>query len=289
MKYLLPCPCGQSVEVEPNQAGQTVPCGCGQNLTVPSMLQMKALPAASEKPIQPPKKREAAPYRAFPYRAACINLTLGFVCAALWGSLGYLGKTLHDAVFFYSFFGILPLLYVLSRGLTFAFLITALALLIRDWVKSPLAEDTTLRRTFFVLGVAFLFPGFMLGSYLYEWQPHPRHATLKRTQFSFGSYQRMLPQDSTPIPFEERQILWMTDDIIDEMMPMELFFYFQTLASPTFSYNFQENYEAVKDTYLIWVTANIIFLVLAHLSVAASFFMPRQEVIVTGWSGSDWH
>jgi len=282
MKYLLSCKCGQSVEVEPSQAGQTAVCACGEGVIVPTMLQIKALPRVPEKKEPPRETRKTVPYK-----AAVICLASGIGCALLWGIIGGCGRFwLHPETYVYAFFGILPLLFVLSRGLTFAFVLTALALALRDWVKSPLAEDTVQRRTFFVLGAALLFPSFFLASYLYEWQPQPQHATLKRKFFVYGA--RVLPQDSTPIPFEEHRILWMTEEAIDQMMPMELYFYFRTLEHPTFSYNFQENYEAVKDTYRIWVTATIIFLILAHLSMGASFFMQRQEVIVTGWSGNDW-
>ena len=268
MKYLLPCKCGQSVEIELGQAGQTVVCACGENLLVPSMLQVKALPAAPEKPASQRSRKKLVPYRSalmtFVSSVACLILTV-----LLW--------RVEYGLFF-----------VLLRGLTGAFLITSLALALRDWAKSPLAEDSTIRRTFFVLGVALLFPAFLLASYLHEWQPHPRLATVKRTHFSYGSNKKLLPQDSTPIPYSEIRILWMTDEEIDQMSPMELFFYFQTLEEPTFSYNFQDNYEAVKDTYRIWVTGNGILFILAVLSIVASFFMPRQTIEVTGWSGSEW-
>jgi hypothetical protein len=178
--------------------------------------------------------------------------------------------------------------YVVFRGLTCAFLCTAVALAIRDWVKSPLAEDTTVRRTFFVLGVALLFPIFPLASYLYQWQPHPMWVSYKQVYFSHGSYQRLLRQDSTPIPPSEHRILRMTDAAIDRMTPMDLYFYFQTLEEPTFSYNFQDNYEGIKDNYRIWVMGTIIMFILALLSMVASFFMPRQTVEIAGWSGSDW-
>jgi len=281
MKYLLPCECGLSVEIEPGQAGQTVVCVCGVELLSPSMLQIKALPPAPEESKPTNKKPH------IPYKAARIMRNVGFVCLGLWGALEAL-KHLYPEDFLFALFGILPLLHVVSRGLTCAFALTAIALAARDWAKSPLAEDTTLRRTFFVLGISLLFPLFFLASYLYEWQPHPQHATLKRKFFSYGSYQRLLPRDSTPIPREEIRILWMTNEEIDRMMPMELYHYFQTLEEPTFSYNFIDNYEAVKDTYRIWVTANIFLLILASGSIVASFFMPRQEVVVTGWSGSEW-
>ena len=42
-QYLLPCPCGQKLAVEPRQAGETIRCGCGESLDVPTMLEIKAL------------------------------------------------------------------------------------------------------------------------------------------------------------------------------------------------------------------------------------------------------
>jgi hypothetical protein len=46
-KYLLPCPCGQTVLVEPKQAGAAVTCGCGNVLAVPTVLQMASLELAA--------------------------------------------------------------------------------------------------------------------------------------------------------------------------------------------------------------------------------------------------
>jgi hypothetical protein len=232
------------------------------------MLQVKALPVAPEKPTAGVSKKNAVPYR-----AALAAFMLGMVCLILW-------------ILLWQFEG--GFFYVMFRGFTGALLGAAIALAIRDWVKSPLAEDTPIRRTFFVLGVALLFPTFLLASYLYEWKPHPRWVSTKRIYFSYGTYQRMLYQDSTPIAEAEHRILWMSEEEIDRMMPMDLYFYFRTLKEPTFSYNFQDNYEAIKDTYRIWVTGNTILLMLAFLSIVASFFMPRQTVVVTGWSGSEW-
>ena len=281
MKYLLPCKCGQSVEIEPSQAGQTVACGCGEGLLIPSMLQIRALPIALEKP-EPSRKKK----RSVPYLAALITLSAGIVCAIMWGGCEWL-RASSEETFWLAGFGFLPILYILVRGLTYAFGGTFIALAVRDLVKSPLAEDTTIRRTFFVLGIVLLFSACISASYWREWQPQPRYATLKRTMFVFGD--KMLPQDTTPIPWAERRILWMSEEEIDRMEPTDLFRYFRTLENLTFSYNFQVNYEAVKDTYRIWVTTTIILFILAFSSIVVSFFMPRQEVVVTGWSGSDWH
>ena len=271
MKHLLPCNCGRSIEVQPSQAGQTISCTCGKSLQIPSMLQVKALPVARDNSTEKIVEKTKKPGN--PYKSAIIMCLLGIACSVLWGIFWTLG---------------LGILYVFYCGLTGAFFMTSLALAIRHWAKSPLAEDTTLRRKFFVLGIAMLFPAFFLSAYLYEWQPHPRFVSLKRVEFSYGSFQRPLHQDSTPIPMSEHQILWMTDENIDQMMPMELFFYFRTLESPAFSYNFQDNYEAVKDNYRIWITTNIILYILAFSGIVVSFFLPRQTAIVTGWSGSDW-
>jgi hypothetical protein len=204
MKYQLPCKCGQSIHIEPSQAGQMVACVCGENVLVPSMLQVKALPVAPET------------------------------------------------------------------------------------VKPPNAETGTMRKMFFVLGIALLIPSVLLAFHLHYWIPQPRDVSLKRVEFTHGSYQRMLFQDSTPIPPSEHNILWMTDEHIDHMMPMELFFYFRTLEHPTFSYNFQNNYEAIKDRHRIWLVVNGMLFFLSLLSIVASFFMPKKKVAVIGWSGSEW-
>jgi hypothetical protein len=49
-KYLLPCRCGQTVVIEPRQAGQTAVCSCGQSLTIPAMLEITALEPV---PVEP--------------------------------------------------------------------------------------------------------------------------------------------------------------------------------------------------------------------------------------------
>jgi len=270
MKHLLPCKCGQSVEIEPGQAGQTVVCGCGENLLVPSMLQVKALPVVPEKPVSPGKKNNS------PYGAALVMFVAGIVGVFLSLPLWWF----HDR------FPLGDIVFIVCLGLGSGLSVSAIALALRVWLRS---DDTNmLSRTFFILGTVLLFPACLLAIYLYLWTPDPLHALFKRTQFSYSSFQRSLHQDSTPIPMEERTILWMRDEYIDRMMPMELHFYFQTLEEPTFSYNFRENYEAVWATYRIWVTVNVIVFILAFASIVVSFFMPKYSVVVTGWSGSEW-
>jgi hypothetical protein len=149
-------------------------------------------------------------------------------------------------------------------------------------------EIGILRKMFLIVGVALLIPVLVFAVHLYKGAPQPRDVSLKQVYFTHGTIKRMLFQDSTPIAESEHQILWMTDEHIDKMMPMDLYFYFRTLEKPTFSYNYIDNYEAIKDTYRIKVAADIILLVLALLSITVSFFMPKRNTVVTGWSGSDW-
>jgi len=311
MKYLLPCKCGKTIEIEPGQAGQTVVCGCGENLLVPTMLQIKALPVATEKPVSQKDKANAQHKAAlamlipgivflllsFPIwwfvsdlvAAGCIILGCAFLTAS-----GIPLATLIPGVlylllaipfwWFQDDFRYAPLLFGACLGLGGTLLAASFATAMRARLRP---DDTNiLSQSFFYIGVFLLFPTCLFAAYMYAWTPDPLHALFKPTQKSFG--QRMLPQDSTPIPWEERNILWMSDERIDQMMPMEFHQFFQTLEEPMFSLNFIENYEAVRKTYRIWVTVNVILFILAFASIAVSFFMPKQNVIVTGWSGSEW-
>ena len=271
MKYLLPCKCGQSVVIEPGLAGQTVVCACGENLLVPSMIQIKALPVAPDEPVAPGSKSSTPPYR-----AAFAMLVLGGVGMALSGILWWIHALVPYG----------DLAFILCFGLGCPLVGASIALALRVRIRPD--DANILSRSFFILGVALLFPAVLLATYLYLWTPNPRHATFKRTEFSYGSYQRPLYQDSTPISYAEQTILWMTDEYIDHMMPMELHVYFLKLEEPTFSYNFRDNYAAVLSTHRIWTTVNVFVFILAFVSIVVSFFMPKQNVIVTGWSGSEW-
>ena len=157
-----------------------------------------------------------------------------------------------------------------------------------ETTKPPHKEMGILRRTFLIFGIVLFIPAILLAWHLYQRAPQPRDVSLKQVFFSFGTNKRMLFQDSTPISNVEHTILWMTDEYIDQMMPMDLYFYFRTLEKPMFGYNVIDNYDALKDRHRIWVTVDIILFFLAVLGVVASFFMPKQNAVVTGWSGSDW-
>jgi hypothetical protein len=54
IKYLLPCPCGQRLAIEPRQAGEIISCACGQSLEAPTLLRLKKLEALIETEVSPP-------------------------------------------------------------------------------------------------------------------------------------------------------------------------------------------------------------------------------------------
>ena len=240
-------------------------------MLAPSMLQIKALPVVPEKPTTTREKTNT------PYRAALAMFIAGIVCAALSLPIGWLG-------WYVGFNGNLVFRVCLALG--FALAITSPITVLRFLIRPK--DVNILSRTFFTLGIVLLFLSLLLAISLYLLPPDPRQAEDKRVFFTHGTLQRPLFQDSTPIPMEERAILRMTPEIIDQMMPIELHLYFQTLEEPMFSLNFMENYEAVWATYRIWVTVNIILAILAFASIVVSFFMPKQNVVVTGWSGTEW-
>ena len=43
-RYLLPCPCGQSISINTIQAGQEVRCSCGQSQLAPTLREIRQLP-----------------------------------------------------------------------------------------------------------------------------------------------------------------------------------------------------------------------------------------------------
>jgi len=149
-------------------------------------------------------------------------------------------------------------------------------------------DTNVLSRSFFTLGIVLLFIAGLFVPYLYAAKPKPYHVLYKDVWKSYGTIQRLLHQDSDPISYEEHTVLRMTDEQIDRMLPMDLYAYYQMLEKPTFSFNFQTNYEAVWGTYIIWIIVDVILFILALLSLATSFFMPKQTVVVTAWSGSEW-
>lgn len=203
MKYLLPCSCGQTVDVEPSQAGQTVTCRCGKNLLVPTLMQILQLEEAPQRPA-------------------------------------------------------------VER-----------------------IETGNMRRAFFLIGIfVFLAACVFLCWVVVKTQPKPRDVSFKRVQLTYNGME--LFQDSTPIPMYEHEILWIKDTDIEAMPPMMMYFYYTTLKDPNFSINFHENYQGLKDKYHIRLTAAAVLCLLGLCFLFSSFFMPKRNAVVEGWTGTEW-
>ncbi|MDR3181900.1 MAG: hypothetical protein LBT89_03110 [Planctomycetaceae bacterium] len=208
MKYVLSCPCGLAVNVEPAQAGQTAVCSCGKTLSVPSLVKLRSLPVAEEEKTE---------------RSKSAGKRTGFM-----------------------------------------------------------------RKALLAVGIVLLIPGLLFFLRTVLSPPQPYEVLNKRVYFSYGANQKPLLQNSTPLNQNDVSVLMMTDQGIDSLMPFELYLYFRSLKEPTFSYNFQDNYQAVKDTHQVWLIWGGIWLAAALVCVVLSFFMPKQNVEITGWSGSEW-
>jgi hypothetical protein len=248
------------------------------------MLQVKALPIAAEKPKPQCKSTSAVRIALFVFGSVFALLSIPF------GLLTFAVLSLPLAMLDWAwliFFLCSPLFKVfLTLGI--AFMVTSILLTVHVWQKSPFEETSIWRKTFFVLGIVLLVPAVFLALHLLERPPQPFDVLQKPDEFIFGPEKKRIYLNATPIPLSERDILWVTDEDIDYMPPMQLHIFFRTLEKPTFSYNFQETYDGVKDSYRIWVTVDIILFLLALGSIVASCFLPKQNVVVTGWSGSDW-
>jgi hypothetical protein len=155
-------------------------------------------------------------------------------------------------------------------------------------VKAVKKNTGLLRKAFFIIGFVLLVPGIWFFTATLLSPPKPQDVFNKRVYFSFGSNQKPMLQNSTPLDNEDVRVLSMSDEIIDRMMPIDLYLYFQSLRKPTLSYNFLDNYEAVKDTHKIWLIFGGVWLAVGIVCIILAFSMPKQNIEVTGWSGSDW-
>jgi ribosomal protein S27E len=148
-------------------------------------------------------------------------------------------------------------------------------------------ETGVLRRGFFGFGLIVLVPSVIALIFFVNMYPHPREVSNKPVYFAYGNV--MLYQNSTPIPQYEHVILWTSDEHIDMMSPFDLHRYFEVLKlGANFSYNFQMNYQELKYVYYTRIAVAALLVVLSLASIITSFFMPKRNVTIDGWLGSDW-
>jgi len=53
LRYLLPCPCGRKIPVEPAQAGERFSCKCGRSIEVPTLGALRSLETVAEESKKP--------------------------------------------------------------------------------------------------------------------------------------------------------------------------------------------------------------------------------------------
>ncbi len=153
--------------------------------------------------------------------------------------------------------------------------------------SSQTSESFNTRLFFQVLGVIILIPSLIFLGWSLSTRPKPLDVTRKQVMFSYGG--NTVPQNSTPLPDYEHDILNIRGDDIDYMSPFQVFHYFRTLKSgPVLSYNFQENYQMLKDAYRIRVSAAAIGSGLGLLCLIASLFMPTRTKSVGVRKGAEW-
>jgi hypothetical protein len=148
-------------------------------------------------------------------------------------------------------------------------------------------ETGVIRHGFFWFGLILLFPSIVALIYFAAHYPQPDKVLKKVVELYYG--ETKLYQNSTPIPQYERAILSITDEDIDQMLPFELFRYYEIFKlGSNFSYNFQMNYQELKYAYYTRVAIFSLLIVLSIASIVVSYFMPKRGVVVDGWTGSEW-
>ena len=85
--YILPCPCGRNLIVQPRQAGETLQCQCGRDSSVPTMGEIRRLQPA-EGPAAVATESKWGSSQRFLVFGISLILLAGIVAAVL-GSLQY--------------------------------------------------------------------------------------------------------------------------------------------------------------------------------------------------------
>ncbi|MDR1924992.1 MAG: hypothetical protein LBQ66_11530 [Planctomycetaceae bacterium] len=151
-------------------------------------------------------------------------------------------------------------------------------------------EETGILRSCFLGSGVFLFVLFLVLSFYFAFFTYPQPAdVLKKNEF-FDYGDTRIYQNSTPLPLSERTVLLTKDELIDYMLPFDLFRFNEILKSgPNFSFNFQVNFQELKYAYYTRVAIVVILCLLGVVCIVISFFLPKRGVIVEGWSGSEWN
>ena len=156
--------------------------------------------------------------------------------------------------------------------------------------ESASASSVNLQFFFQFLGVTVLVPSLIFLLWVTtQTYPKPVDVLQKQVLFSYGD-NKSVAQNTTPIPAYEHDILNAHSENIAYLPPFQTYLYFRTLKNgPVLSYNFQENYQMIKDAYRIRLSAAVICTALGLFCLVASLFMPRQMKSVGARKGAEWN
>ena len=139
-----------------------------------------------------------------------------------------------------------------------------------------------------ILGFLLFLPSLVFLLHTLVNSPKPQDVTKK---VAFKTYGNILQyQDGSPLDMEDRSVLLILPEHIDHLFsPIDAYHYLDTLGeTPMFGYNFQENYQALKDAHLIRLTASSILLGLAVLLLLISPLLPGKPEMIDGPEGISW-
>lgn len=148
-------------------------------------------------------------------------------------------------------------------------------------------KHKTIHSGLFVIGLALLLASIVLTLYVVtQTTPKPQDVLQKRIFYHFGG--KASYQDSTPLSPEDRIILTIPDEMIENFNPIDAQrFWHYVKDGPTMSFNFNENYQTVKDYYILRCIGCGILNLLAFGLFVSSFFLGKTQSVGVQ-RGSSW-
>lgn len=255
-KYLLPCSCGKFVPIETAQAGSDVVCQCGQSLKVPSMLKIKKLRTVEEALAGELAAIDPAQMSTHENAASPQNVSTEQKASQekrQKDAQNYLKKAVKD----------------------------------ENDLNDSKKTTSRVHSGLFSTGLVLLLASIALTFYMVtQTTPKPQDVLKKRIFYHFGG--KASYQDSTPITYGDEVILTIPDDMIDKFNPIDAQrFWIYVKDGPTMSFNFNENYQTVKDYYILRCVGCGILNLFALGLFLSSFFLGQKQTVGVQ-RGSSW-
>lgn len=144
-----------------------------------------------------------------------------------------------------------------------------------------------LPRTLRTMGGILLLLSILLTAYWVMFTyPKPQDVLNKRFVYTFGD--KEIPQDSSPVPLDERRFLYIPEEAIDYFDPNMTMRYWRLVEDgPAMSLNFRENFQTLVDTYYIRCVGSGVLILISLIIYIASFFVSKTKVVAPR-KGTDW-